>query len=395
MSTYQEERRKDRSAEAEERRRDAAAAEERRATRRREADERQARLAKQARTDKQADRKARQQARAERKSARAAALTPGKVYRTGTLALVIASALGSLPAQVMHFVGISPMLLPLPLAIEGAAWTMAAGVAHADERKLPGWVRWLLRGLVVLAAGFAASINYQYGLTLANSPAASHTAALGLAAVSLLGPLLFEIRQWVGSLTEKTGTAEDKARRAEDKARREHLARRRDHHKDIAREADRLLSAVPYGSITEEEAFASAWRIHRGAEPGMSAELYAAATNSRVQLGAAFELGEHVRPELLRAGLLASALDPLPQRLRTLGPVTPLDALKGPEKPGEGPEKPQVVNQMPPVEKASEKGPNVRPLPPRRVKGDTPRYSTAAKVAAAETARRSASARVS
>ena len=259
------------------------------------------------------------------------------MYRTGTLALVIASALGSLPAQVLHFAGISLMLLPLPLAIEGAAWTMAAGVAHADERRLPVWVRWVLRGLVVAAAGFAASINYQYGRTLSNHPAASHTAALGLAAVSLLGPLLFEIRQWVGTLTEKTGTEQDKARRAEEKARRKHLETRRKHHKDIAAEADQLLSAMPYGSITEEEAFAAAWRIHRGAEPGMSAELYAAATNSRVQLGAAFELGEHVRPELLRAGLLASALDPLPTRLPTLGQAhlarRPADARDGP---GEG-----------------------------------------------------------
>lgn len=395
MSTYQEERRKDRAAEAEQRRTDAAAAEDRRAARQRDADERQARLAKQARADKHADRKARQQARAERKAARQAALTPGKVYRTGTLVLVIASALGSLPAQVLHFVGISPMLLPLPLAIEGAAWTMAAGVAHADERRLPGWVRWLLRGLVVLAAGFAASINYQYGRTLSPDPAASQTAALGLAAVSLLGPLLFEVRQWVATLTEKTGTEQDKARRQEEKARREHLARRRGHHKDVAQEADRLLSAMPYGSITEEEAFAAAWRIHRGAEPGMSAELYAVATNSRVQLGAAFELGEHVRPELLRAGLLASALDPMTRRLPTLGSVAELPALSVRAKAAKASEKPQVANQMLPAERTPEKGTKVRPLPPRRTKGDTPRYSTAAKVAAAETARRAASARVS
>lgn len=346
MSTYQEERRADRAAvaeqaredrrlEAEQKRRDQEAADERRAARQREADEREARLAKQARADKSAGRRAKQAARAERRAARQAALTPGNVYRTGTLALVVASALGSLPAQVMHFAGISPMLLPLPLAIEGAAWVFAAGVAFADARRLPGWVRWLLRGFILAAAGFAATINYSYGRSLHGlTHGQATTAALGLAAVSLLGPLLFEIRQWVSTLDEKTGTAEDKARRkAEGKAekeRREHLARRRKHHKDIAEEADRLLSAAPYGSLSEEEAFATAWRIHRGTEPGMSPELYATATNSRVQLGAAFELGEHVRPELLRAGLMAAALNPFPTAFRTLGSVTPIAALSAP-----------------------------------------------------------------
>lgn len=323
---------KAREVKAEQQRADAAAAEERRAARQREADERAARLAKQARADRQADRKAKQAARAERKAARQQALTPGNVYRLGTLVLVTASALGSMPAQILHFAGMSPMLLPLPVAIEGAAWVMAAGVAYADQRGLPGWVRWLLRGFVLAAAGFAASINYGYGRNLDGLSAAdATTAGIGLAAVSLLGPLLFEVRQWVGTLSERTGSAEDKKRRkAEKKAekqRLEHLAKRRKDHKDIARAADKLLSALPLGSITEEEAFAAAWEIETGAKPGMSAETYARATNAKVQLGAAFELGEHVRPELLRAGIMAAALNPLPSTLPKLGQVSPVGAL--------------------------------------------------------------------
>ncbi|MFE7056053.1 hypothetical protein ACFVAO_12645 [Streptomyces californicus] len=363
MSTYREERRADAAAQAERDREDrrleveaqlkareikaeqqranAAAAEERKAARQREADERAARLAKQARADKQAAKKAKQAARAERKAARQQALTPGNVYRTGTLALVTASALGSMPAQILHFADMSAMLLPLPFAIEGAAWVMAAGVAYADERGLPGWVRWALRALVLAAAGFAASINYGYGKSIEGlSEADQTTAGIGLAAVSLLGPLLFEVRQWVGTLSAKTGTAEEKKRRREEKKaeaeRREHLARRRKDHKDIALEADRLLSALPYGEITEEEAFATAWRIKRGAEPGLSAEVYADATNARVALGAAFELGEHVRPELVRAGMLASLYNPLPGRpaqgIQTLGPSVPIPALQRPSE---------------------------------------------------------------
>ncbi|MFF4249487.1 hypothetical protein ACFYY2_34235 [Streptomyces sp. NPDC001822] len=328
---------KAREIKAAQQREDAAAAEERRAVRQREADERAARLAKQARSDKQAAKKAKQAARAERKAARRQALTPGNVYRTGTLALVTASALGSMPAQIIHFADMSPMLLPLPFAIEGAAWVMAAGVAYADERGLPGWVRWMLRGFVLAAALFAASINYGYGRNLHGlTDADATTAGIGLAAVSLLGPLLFEVRQWVGTLSAKTGTAEEKKRRREEakkeKERQEHLARRRKHHKEIAEEADHLLSALPLGSITEEEAFGAAWQIKKGTQQGLSAEIFAQVTDARVQLGAAFELAEHVRPELVRAGMLANLYNPLPGRLaegiQALGPSVPHPALQ-------------------------------------------------------------------
>lgn len=214
---------------------------------------------------------------------------------------------------------------------------MAAGVAYADERGLPGWVRWALRGFVLAAAGFAASINYSYGAQMEGlSEGDATTAGIGLAAVSLLGPLLFEVRQWVGTLSAKTGTAEEKKRRREEKKteaeRQEHLARRRKHHKDIAEEADRLLSALPLGSITEEEAFGAAWQIKKGTQQGLSAEIFAQVTDARVQLGAAFELGEHVRPELVRAGMLARLYNPLPGRLSegipSLGPTVPVPALK-------------------------------------------------------------------
>ncbi|MFF1914524.1 hypothetical protein ACFVYE_23500 [Streptomyces sp. NPDC058239] len=265
MTSFAEDRRADRAAEAEQRRIDQAAAEARRVERVREADERAARLRGQQRAEKDAARKA----RAERRAELGASLTAGNVYRKGTLALVTASALGSLPAQVLHFAGISPMLLPLPLAIEGAAWVMAAGVAYADERGLPGWVRWFLRLLVVAAAGFAASINYDYGTHLPGLSASDARAAgIGLAAVTLLGPLLFEIRQWVTTLSAKAGSTDDKARRRHDR-------RRRRQHRSIALLADRFVSAAPFGELSFEDAFAHAWEIETGTDtPGMTPKLH-------------------------------------------------------------------------------------------------------------------------
>ncbi|GGZ44735.1 hypothetical protein GCM10010387_43810 [Streptomyces inusitatus] len=276
------ERRADRVAEAEQRRLDAAAAEERRAVARREEDERAGRL----KARRRADRVSARAARAERRAVRAGRLTPEYVYRRGTLALVVASGLGSLPAQVMHFVAISPMLLPLPFGLEGAAWVMAAGVAYADARHLPAWVRWLLRALVALFAGFAAWINYGYGLSLASgddalSEVAARTVGLGLAAVTLLGPLVFEIRQWVSTLAADSDDHDAHERRRHDRTRRRH-------HRKVGRLADRLQSAAPYGTVDADTAWAHAWRIHTGTdEHGMTPDLHRRAVKSAAELTAA------------------------------------------------------------------------------------------------------------
>ncbi|WP_307816328.1 MULTISPECIES: hypothetical protein [unclassified Streptomyces] len=282
MSTFADERRADRAADAEQRRIDQAAADARRIEREKAADDRASRLNQQRQEERAQARQDRARARAERRAARGKALTAGNVYRKGTLALVTASALGSLPAQVLHFVGISPMLLPLPLAIEGAAWVMAAGVAYADERHLPAWVRWFLRLLVLAAAGFAASINYDYGTHLPGlSDADGQAAGIGLAAVTLLGPVLFEIRQWVTTLSADTNSPEERARRR-------HERKRRRQHRSIALLADRFVSAAPFGQLDFEEAFAHAWEIETGTStPGMTPKLHQRAARSTVALAQA------------------------------------------------------------------------------------------------------------
>ncbi|MHB6909009.1 hypothetical protein [Streptomyces sp. DB-54] len=272
--SYYEEQRADRAAKAEQKRLSAQHGEQLRADRQRAADERSARLRDQARGDRQADRLERQQRRQERAERRREVLTPGEIYRRGTLAVVTASGLASLPAQILHFVNISPLLLPLPLAIEGLAWVMAAGVAYADARHLPVWVRWLLRSLIAAFAGFAAFINYGYGQSIKGLSAGdAKTVGLGLAAVTLLGPIAFEIRQWVSTL--------DASIEGIDADRHEHSRRRRRHHRKVVRVADRLISAAPFGDLDRQSAFERAWSIVRGCpEPGMTPALHKRAVKS-------------------------------------------------------------------------------------------------------------------
>jgi hypothetical protein len=363
VSSWREERRRDNAAEAEQRR----LSEEHRVKLRRE--ERRE-LKKERRDDKaqaRRDRAARRQARAAR---REKTLTPGNVYRKGTLALVAASALASLPAQIMHFVTISVMLLPLPFALEGAAWVMAAGVAYADERKLPAWVRWLLRALSMSAAGFAAWINYDYGRH------AAPAVGFGLAAVTLLGPLFFEVRQWVTTLTFDAG---ERKRRREEKARAKHDKQRRKDHKAVVTLAKTLVSAAPYGTLSFEDAFASAWEIKYGTRtPGMTPALHAEQLASSKALADAMDAANG-SPVSTR-GRLLELLHPAPVRRLT--------------QPGSS----QVTSQIPPTperpssgqQKAPKKGSRLKPVPPLRRKGDTAPYHPAAKVAAADTARKHA-----
>ncbi|MFE0088781.1 hypothetical protein [Streptomyces sp. NPDC059016] len=353
MSSWFEERRADRREDAEEQRRNRAfEAELRRKERREDRDEQRA--------DKLQARRDRAQRRQARAAKREKTLTPGNVYRKGTLILVALSALAAIPAQVAFFVKKSLMLLPVPFALEGAAWVMAAGVAYADEKKLPAWVRWLLRTFCVSAAAFAARINYLHG--------AAEEGVLvgwGLAAVTMLGPLFFEVRQWV--LTLSAAVVNPK-QRAEEKARARHEKRRRKDHKDVVDLARKLVSAAPYGALTFEEAFASAWEIKYGTRtPGMTPALHGQAHASRQALAAAID---------------AANGSPVSTRGRLLELLLPAPVKQFPVT-----ESSQVVTDLPPVSKKpamkAEKGARRQPPAHRRSKGDSLPYHAVAKTEAA------------
>lgn len=372
MSSWREERRLDNAAEAAERRRDAEhRAQLRRNERRRDREE-----AREVKAQERRDKTARRQARAAR---REKTLTAGNVYRRGTLALVAASALASLPAQVAHFVSISFMLLPLPFALEGAAWVMNAGVAYADERKLPAWVRWLLRGFAMGAAGYAAHINYAYGA------ATNASVAWGLAGVTVMGPLVFEIRQWVSTLS---AAAVDPKKRAEEKARAKHEKRRRRHHRTVADIADRLVSASPYGALKFEDAWVQAWAIVHGTDkPGMTPRFHAYAVRSAAALDAALEpapLDEKtIRQRILDHFRRGSKTPSTP--LRFVLPTPPATALGVTGKP-------QVVTDLPPASKkpaeTHQKGARRKPPLHRRTKGDSVPFHPIVTPLAADTARK-------
>ncbi|MER7734112.1 hypothetical protein ABTX80_24795 [Streptomyces erythrochromogenes] len=362
-SSWHEERRADKAAEARTAREDKEhAAKLLRDERRRDREETRAEQAQARR-----DRAARKQARAAK---RQRDLTPTNVYSKGTLALVGFSAAASLPAQIIHFVSLHWMLFPIGPALEGLAWVMAAGVAYADEKKLPAWVRWLLRGLTLTAASYSAYVNHTYGQSLTHDGLTAedaNTVAMGLAAVSLIGPVVFEIRQWVRTLTAATANP----KRAEEKARARHNKQQRKDHRRVARVADRLVSARPYGELNFEDAFALAWEIENGTrELGMAPDLHGRRHASRKDYAQALDEANG-SPLSIRGRLL--------EVLHTPRQAPPAD-----------PVKPQRVTQIPPSAEGGVKPPRKRPVPPLRKKGDSVPFHPVVGAVAADTARRSA-----
>ncbi|PSK47987.1 hypothetical protein B0E38_06464 [Streptomyces sp. 111WW2] len=360
---WNEQRRLDKAAAADQKRKDDDAAAERRAKIRADEDARRRANRQADKAESRADRQQKRRDKKDRRRERAQTwhknTRPGIVYQRGTLALVGASVAASLPAQIMHFAHLSLWLVTLPFALEGAAWVMAAGVAYADEKNLPAWVRWLLRGLCLTAAGYAGWINYDYGMQ--TNPAVGY----GLAAVSLLGPLVFEIRQWVMNLSFD---AAEKRKRGEAKARAKHDRARYRHHKDVVKLARRMVSAAPYGSLNLEDAFTAAWEIFYGtATPGMTPGLHAQQLASRQSLTKAMDEANGA-PISTRARLL-QRLHPAPSALIS------------------GPGSSQVASDLPPSsespQKATQKGGRKAPPPHRRSKGDALPFHPLAKTEAA------------
>ncbi|MFE6066471.1 hypothetical protein [Streptomyces sp. NPDC056525] len=340
MSTYREEKRRDEQLRAEQARedrrlelqarqdREAARAEERRkdadAKRRQEQAEKKARVAEQ-----QAKKAATAAKRA--KVIRWLKTNPATLF---VAFVMVASIVPAILSQIGALTGASVnagMAGLLAAMLEGGAWAITfMGKQAEDAGREPRKYRigtWAV-------ATVAAAVNFWHGWEQYDE---HPWVAFVLGASSL-----FAIYIW--DLKTHGSHGKTKEQKQAEKARRAHVSARRKHHPQIVEQAVKLQAALPYGVLDDESAFAAAWRIHTGAEPGLSAELYATATNAVLSLGAAFELGDNVRDELLETGFKAARLNPFAELTQVPGPQA-----------GIGSNTPE-----PPVEKPRESGPRGR-----------------------------------
>ncbi len=339
---YREERRADQAAEREQAREDQRLmldaqleakrlqAEEKR--RDKELAEEQARRdAAETRRQEAADRRQREQAAERRKAARAARLakvTGWLKANPATLFVGFVMVASVVPAVISQVGALAHAQVPLLLAallaamLEGGAWAVTFMGKQAEDAGRPAGKYRIATWATAVAA---AAVNFWHW---------SSVAPLWVAAV-FGGSSLFAIFIW--DLKAHGSGGVTKEARARARARRRHTRRRRRHHRTVARAADRLLSAAPFGELTEGDAFTAAWRIHYGTDPGMTPALYERATTARLALGKAIETASDKSGQLTRSTLLTGWTNPFPTplgaRLPVLGESLPLPA---PERAAEG-----------------------------------------------------------
>ncbi|MER7515915.1 hypothetical protein [Streptomyces sp. NPDC126499] len=309
MSSYREDRRADRAAERAQDREDRRLELDARLDAERLRAEEKRKDADAKRRQEQADRKAKlaeKQAKKAAAAAKRAKLVRWLKANPATLFVgfvMVASIVPAVLSQIGALTGASvaaPMAGLLAAMLEGGAWAITfMGKQAEDSGREPRKYRigtWAV-------ATVAAAVNFWHGWEQYSE---HRWVALVLGASSL-----FAIYIW--DLKTHGSHGKTKAEKQAEKDRARHVAARRKHHPQIVEAAVKLQSALPYGALDDEAAFAAAWRIHTGAEPGLSAELYATATNAVLSLGSAFELADNVREELLETGFKAARLNPFPE----------------------------------------------------------------------------------
>ncbi|MFE4420412.1 hypothetical protein [Streptomyces sp. NPDC056817] len=282
----------------------------------------------------------------------------------------IVCAIVALPVQVAAFYNPKALwLMAAPLMLEGGAWVVLKGAAAAVASHRPHWhyrlIAWLL-------AFIAAGINLWHGL-IAFDPAT----AIGTAFASIAGPGVWDLHEH-GRIRKRDGALSRKERRAQRKAERAEAARkaaeeaqkraekeaadkaaaearqqlredRQREFKDVWAEAVKIAAAV--GSTPDDDAvWVRAYRNIEGTDPGESIESITARRKAEARVEAALS-------------------------------GTPVNTVS------------KTTNAQRAIQvKASRKTSSYTPVPPRRRRGDTPKFHTAARTLAAD-AKRAANAR--
>ncbi|MFF4403620.1 hypothetical protein [Streptomyces sp. NPDC001404] len=197
---------------------------------------------------------------------REALLDSGTRFKSLVTVIIVLGLAASLPGQVSYFYAMGGvMLLSVPFFLELLAWAGVEGTQWAHRKGLPRWPFWLLTGLL---AGFAGFINATHGVERFGA-----VAGYALAATSVIGPVLAEVRQFL----ESKAVADQRSfeERAHDKAaaKREAITAREQAEKDSAQDEERqrffpdtwecylkILALRPEGSVTRDQAWEDATR---------------------------------------------------------------------------------------------------------------------------------------
>lgn len=309
---------------------------------------------------------------------REAALDKGTTFKQLVTVIFVLGLLASLPSLIAYFLGLRApdgpdkpalYLLPVPFFLELLAFTAVKGTQWAVRKGFARWPFWILTATL---AGFAGYINGAKGAELFGP-----IAGVALAATSIVGPMLVEVREIIEART--AGDTRDAAQRAADKAEARAAAaeKKRERERERKQDADRkamfpqqyeaylkILASVPDGSLDRDEAwkeaaaavrfpdvhdrmlslialpgapsrseaFAAAWRDLYGGPLGVTANILDRRLKAEADLASVLEAAE-VTPERIAVDRLLAELFPT----RTGGDDGP--AMAAPKKGPHGPSK--------------------------------------------------------
>lgn len=243
-------------------------------------------VAEKAKDDKKARRAKRREQRDE----------DGATFKILVNVVMALGLLAALPAQISYFLGLHRKddkdpglawtLAPIPFFLELLAWVGVMGTRWAHRKGLPRWPFWILTATLGSLAGY---INYAHGIT-EYGPVAGYA----LAATSVIGPLLAEVRQFLESKAAEDGrdlrqrARDRKAAREKAKAERERKrietaedALREDLFEEEFKEFRRIMAAHPTGAITRDAAWVQAWETLHGLPLSVTAESLASREAAR------------------------------------------------------------------------------------------------------------------
>ncbi|PVC73486.1 hypothetical protein [Streptomyces sp. CS081A] len=334
---------------------------------------------------------------------REAALDKGVVFKKLVTVIFVLGLLASLPSLITYFLDLRAeggadrpawYLLPVPFFLELLAFTAVKGTQWAVRKGFARWPFWLLTATL---AGFAGFINGAKGAELFGP-----IAGLALAATSIVGPVLVEVREIIEA--RSAGDNRDAAQRAADKAkaRAEAATAKEREQREKRQDADRkvmfpkqyeaylkILASVPAGSMDRDEAwkeagaavrfpdvhdrmlslislpgapsrpeaFAASWRDLYGGPLGVTANVLDRRLKAEADLASVLEAAE-VTPERIAVDRLLADLFPT----RTGGDDGPAGAVtgKGPQGPSKTPGALEGKGKRPVRQQPAEGG--VKPL---------------------------------
>lgn len=251
----------------------------------------------------------------------------GTTFKTLVNTAMTLGLLAALPAQINYFLHLhrkdgsgqeshelSWMLSPIPFFLELLAWVGVAGTRWAHRKGLPRWPFWLL---TIALASIAGYINLTHGTTEYGP-----VAGVALAATSVIGPILAEVRQFLETKAAEDGrTLQQRAkdrREAREKAKEQQQRKLVESAEDERRkklfpaefeEFERIMTAYPTGGITREAAWVQAWDTLHRLPLGMTAGTLACREAARAGIEAVLADAER-SPESLAVDLFLQSVFP-------------------------------------------------------------------------------------